>query len=124
MNEVEITKTVEMKKTELGMDENLEGALAYFLGLLTGILLLIMEKDNKFVRFHAVQSILTNIAAAVILIIVGMILLFIPVIGWLLYMLLYLGALGLWLFLMYKAFNKETYKLPVVGDLAAKQVGI
>lgn len=124
MNEIEINRTAEIKKTALGIDENMEGALAYFLGLLTGLLFLIMEKDNKFVRFHAMQSILTNIAAVVVLTILGTILLFIPVIGWIIDMLLYLGVLGLWLLLMYKAFNKETYKLPVVGDLAAKQVGI
>ncbi len=125
MDENTEIKTTEVKKvTALGIDENLEGALAYFLGVLTGILFLILEKDNKFVKFHAVQSIIVSVAAMVILTVVGTILIFIPIIGWLLDMLLYLGALIIWLLLMYKAYQKEMFKLPVAGDIAAKQVGM
>lgn len=120
-----MTKTTEVKKaTELGIDENLEGALAYFLGLLTGILFLVLEKDNKFVKFHAVQSIITSIIATIILTIIGTILLFIPIVGWVLDILLYLGTLVLWLLLMFKAYQKEIFKLPVIGEIAAKQAGI
>jgi uncharacterized membrane protein len=39
-------------------------------------------------------------------------------------MLLYLGALILWLLLMYKAYQKEMFKVPIAGDIAAKQVGM
>lgn len=119
-----IKTTEEQKATALGIDENLEGALAYLFGILSGIVLLIMEKDNKFVKFHAVQSIIVSAAAIVILSIVGTALIFIPFIGWLLDMLLYLGALALWIVLMFKAYNKEMYKLPIAGDIAAKQVGM
>jgi uncharacterized membrane protein len=45
-------------KTSTGMEQNLEGLLCYVLGWLTGIIFLLLEKDNKFVRFHAIQSIL------------------------------------------------------------------
>jgi len=112
----------EKRKTALGIEENLEGALSYFMGIITGILFLILEKENKFVRFHAMQSILVSVAAMVILTVVGTILLFIPVIGWLIDMLLYLGALVLWLFLMFKAYKGEIYKLPIFGDFAEKQI--
>lgn len=119
------TKTTEDKKvTALGIDENLEGALAYFFGLLTGILFLILEKDNKFIKFHAVQSIVVSVAAMVILTVVGTILIFIPIIGWILDILLYLGTLILWLLLMFKAYQKEIFKLPIAGDIAAKQAGL
>lgn len=120
----EIKMTEEKKVTALGIDENLEGALAYFFGLLTGILFLVLEKDNKFVKFRAVQSIVVSVAAIVILTVLGTILIFIPVIGWLLYMLLNLGVFILWLFLMFKAYQKETFKLPIAGDIAAKQAGL
>ena len=113
------------EKTEIKMtDENLEGALAYFFGLLTGILFLVLEKDNKFVKFHAVQSIVVSVIAIVVMTVLGTILIFIPVIGWLLYMLLNLGVFILWLLLMFKAYQKETFKLPIAGDIAAKQAGL
>lgn len=125
MNETTEIKTTEVKKvTALGIDENLEGALAYFLGILTGILFLVLEKDNKFVKFHAVQSIIVSVATIVILTVVGTILMFIPIIGWIIDILLYLGALLLWLLLMYKAYQKEMFKLPIAGDIAAKQAEI
>jgi len=125
MDETTEIKTTEVNKvTALGIDENLEGALAYFLGILTGILFLVLEKDNKFVKFHAVQSIIVSVATIVILTVVGTILMFIPIIGWVLYMLLYLGALALWVLLMYKAYQKEMFKLPIAGEIAAKQVGM
>jgi len=47
-------------KTALGIDENIEGLLCYVLGFITGILFLVLEKDNKFIRFHAMQSIVTS----------------------------------------------------------------
>lgn len=118
------TKTTTVKKTELGIDENLEGALCYFAGILTGVLFLILEKDNKFVKFHAVQSIVVSIVAIVVLTVVGTILLFIPIIGWLIDILLYLGAFCIWLLLMYKAYQGEKFKLPIAGDIAEKQTAI
>lgn len=124
MDETTNTKNVDKAVTALGIDENLEGALAYLFGIVTGILLLFIEKDNKFIKFHAVQSIIVSIAAMAILIIAGIILVFIPIIGWLLYILLYLGTLALWLLLMYKAYNKEMFKLPIAGDIAAEQARI
>lgn len=58
-------------KTSLGMGENLEGALSYFLVFVSGIIFLIIEKENKFVRFHAMQSVLLFIPLAIIGFIVG-----------------------------------------------------
>lgn len=105
-------------KTALGIDENLEGALSYFLGFITGILFLLLEKDNKFVRFHAMQSIIVSVLLFVINAVLGIIPLF-----WIIMPLIGLVGLILWLLLMYKAYQGETYKLPTIGDIAAKQVG-
>lgn len=118
------TNTTIIKKTDLGIDENLEGALCYFAGILTGVLFLILEKENKFVKFHAVQSIVVSIVIIVVLTVLGTILLFIPIIGWLIDILLYLGAFCIWLLLMYKAYQGEKFKLPIAGDIAEKQAAI
>ncbi len=107
-------------KTALGIDENIEGLLCYVLGFITGILFLVLEKDNKFVRFHAMQS----IATFLIIFVISMVIRFIPVIGWVLSPIIGLVALILWLLLMFKAYKGEKYKLPIAGDFAEKQVSI
>ena len=106
------------EKGGTGLQSNIAGALAYFLGPVTGILFLLIEKDNKFVRFHAMQSTLTFGGIFVLNIVLG----FIPILGWIAGSLVSLVSLVLWIFLMYKAFNNEEYELPVIGDLARKQV--
>jgi uncharacterized membrane protein len=115
--QVQEVKTESAKSS--GLQSNLAGALAYFLGPVTGILFLLIEKQNKFVRFHAMQSTITFGGIFVINIVLG----FIPILGWMAGTLLSMVSLVLWLFLMYKAFNNEEYELPVVGDVARKQLG-
>ena len=113
-----------------GLEENLACALCYALGLLTGVLFLVLapHNQNRLIRFHAFQSIFLAIAWIVVYIgisIVSIILLPIPLLGAILSLLLHMGAfLGifiLWLMLMYKAYNKERWVLPVIGPLAEKQ---
>ena len=106
------------KKTSLGIDENIEGLLCYSLGFITGILFLILEKENKFVRFHAMQSLVTFLLIWVIITVIG----WIPILGWLLSLLITPLSLILWLLLMFKAFKGERFKLPVIGDFAEKQL--
>ncbi len=112
------------------MDENIAAALCYLLGVLTGILFLVLEPYNRnpVIRFHAFQSIFVWIAAIVIGMVVSVLaypIAALPFIGWLIDILLWmvfsLGVVGLWLFLMYKAYNKERFVVPVVGPLAEKQ---
>lgn len=110
---------MEKSKTALGIDENIEGLLCYVLGFITGILFLVIEKENKFIRFHAMQSIATFLALFVISIVLG----FIPIIGWVISPLIGLAGLILWLLLMFKAYKGEKYKLPIAGDFAEKQIG-
>ena len=104
--------------TALGIDENIEGLLCYLLGFITGILFLILEKENRFVRFHAMQSTAIFIILLVVSIVFGMI----PLINLVISPLIGLLTLILWLLLMYKAYKGEKYKLPVVGDFAENQV--
>jgi len=110
---------MESKKTSTGLDENIAGALTYLLGWVTGIIFLMVEKENRFVRFHAWQSIITTGALTILFIILGVI----PVLGWILSIILAPLTAILWLWLMYKAFQGEMYKLPWVGDFAEKQLG-
>ncbi len=104
-------------KSSTGMQPNVAGLLCYLLGFVTGIVFLIIEKENKFVRFHAMQSIIVFGG----LFVLNIILTFIPFIGWLLGLLLSILGLILWILLMIKAYNGEMYKLPVVGDMAEQK---
>lgn len=91
------------------------GALAYGLGWITGLALLLTERDNRFVRFHAMQStIVFGVLCA--LWFVG---LSIPLLGWLISFILIppLSAV-LWLLLMFKAYQGDRFKLPFAGDIA------
>lgn len=112
-----------------GLASNVAGALAYFT-IIPAIIFLVVEPYNKdrFIKFHAFQSLFFNIAWVVLMIgmmIIGIVLGFIPVIGWILDILLWLaivlGGFGLWLFTMYKAYNNEKFMLPVIGKLADQQ---
>lgn len=110
--------TPNTEKSSTGLDANLAGALTYVLGPITGILFLVLEKESKFVRFHAMQSTITFVALFVVSLVLGMI----PILGWLLLLPYQLAVLILWIVLMFKAFKGEKFKLPTVGDLAEKQV--
>ena len=94
------------------------GAVAYLLGFITGIVLLLVEKKSKFVRFHAMQSTLLFGGIFIANVVLG----FVPILGWLVGLLLSLGSFVLWIVLMWKAFAGETYKLPYVGEMADKQL--
>jgi uncharacterized membrane protein len=102
---------------QAGLEENVACALCYLLGVLTGILFLVLEpyNKNKTIRFHAFQSIFTWLGVVVIWIVLA-------TVGLASLILVYqLACFALFLFLMYKAYNKERYVLPIVGPLAEKQ---
>lgn len=98
----------------LGLEENVEGALCYVLGFVSGAAFLLLEKENKFVRFHAMQSLIVFLGLFVITAI--------PLIGWM--MSIFIVPLGiiLWLVLIYKAYQGEKFELPIIGEFAEKQL--
>ena len=106
-----------MVKATFGLDENIAAALTYVLGVLTGIIFFLIEKENKTVRFHAIQSIIIFLPLMVVMMIVS----FIPFIN-LLLPLVGLVILVLWLVLIIKAYQGEKFTIPVVGDLAESYV--
>ncbi len=105
------------EKSSTGLDVNLAAALTYLLGFVTGIVFLVIEKESKFVRFHAMQSTLTFIVIFVLM----NVFMFFPFLGWAMSTMLWLVGLILWLVLMFKAFQGEKFKLPIVGDLAEQK---
>lgn len=105
-------------KTQLGLTENFEAMLCYVFGWVTGVIFFIIEKESKFVRFHALQSILTFIGVMIIFAVLTVI----PILGWLIGIVLTPVVIILWIILMVRAYKGEMWKLPVVGDMAEKQV--
>jgi|SRR5579863_2150112 len=113
------------------LPENIAGALAYFTFIPAAVFLLLEPyKKNRFVRFHSIQSVLLCIAGALVAIVLklgGLLLFIIPVVGPLVLVLisvfLGLAAVVIWLILVVKALQGETFKLPALGDLAEQQAG-
>ena len=108
-----------MEKTSTGLDENVAGLLCYVLGWISGVIFLLIEPENKFVRFHAIQSIYVFGALTIAAIVIVWIPIIGSVLGWL------ISALGfiMWIVLMVKAVQGNKYKLPWAGDFAEKKSG-
>jgi uncharacterized membrane protein len=109
----------DLGKSSTGIQPNVAGLLAYLLGLISGIVFFVIEKENKFVRFHAMQSICLSGG----LFVASIVLTFIPILGWIVLLVLQLASVVFWIICMIKAYQGQWYKLPIVGDIAAKQVG-
>ncbi len=93
--------------------QRVKGALAYLLGPISGIALLLIERDH-FVRFHAMQSTVTFIS----LWILAGISRFVPSVGWIISGLINVVAIALWIVGMYKAYNGEYFKFPIFGEIS------
>ena len=126
---------VQTAKSSTGLDENVAALLSYIFGWVSGLIFFLIEKDSRLVRFHAMQSILLNVAAAIL----GVVLWFVWVFGVLIFAAInetlasLIGlVLGLLLFVFWigmlialimcliKAFQKQYFKLPVIGNFAEK----
>lgn len=113
---------MEEEKKELssgtGLDPNLAGLLCYAFGWVSGIIFYLITPKDEYIRFHAMQSILTFGALSIISAVGWRI----PVIGWAMSLLVGPVILILWIILMVKAYQGEKYKLPFFGDLAEKYI--
>ena len=116
----EASTSTDLGKTSSGMQPNVAALLAYVFGLITGIIFLLLEKDNRFVKFHAVQSIVFSITLALASLVAG----FTPLIAPLAVVVVQIAGFIGWIILMVQAFQGKWYRLPVVGDIAAKQSGL
>jgi uncharacterized membrane protein len=103
-------------KTSTGLRENIAAALCYLAWWISGFIFLLLEPDNKYVRFHAMQSILALGSVMLLGWVVG----FVPVIGYWTGMVVWAGGAIVWVLLMYKAYMGVKFKLPAVGNVAEK----
>ncbi len=125
---------MENQKSAIGLDGNITAAIGYIIGILA-LILIFIEKENKFVRFHALQSILWSVAATVAIfaiLIVGTILGLVvasvsETLAWLvgaiivlLYIVWFIGLFGGLIYGAIKAYGGSMTKLPFVGNLAEK----
>jgi len=110
--------------TSTGLEPNIAGLLCYVLGWITGLIFILIEKENHFIRFHAMQSIVT-FGAFTVLSIAFSILHLIPLVGaifWVLNVIAGITAFVLWIVLMVKAYQGERFKLPIAGEFAEKHI--
>ena len=121
-------------KSALGLDGNLAAALGYPIGIIA-IICLIMEKENRFVKFHAVQSLFLvglQIAAGIVIGILGAILglvlnmIHMELVAWILVLgfrfVIFAIFIILWIIGGIKAYGGQWYKLPIIGELAWKTI--
>jgi len=105
------------QKASFGLDENVVSVLCYLIVWITGIIFYLVENDNKVVKFHALQSILTFLPLNILYWILVYIFWW-SAITYILSIILGLIIFILWIVLMIKAYQGEKYKLPIVGDIA------
>lgn len=101
-----------------GLQANVAGALAYL--WITAIVLLLLEPYNrdKFVRFHSFQALFLGLAAVAGHVVLSLI----PILGWMLMPVWSLLIVVLALIAAIKAYQSETWSMPVIGKFAQEQV--
>ena len=118
--------------TKLGVAPNVGGLLSYApcgIGLIFSIVAVIVEKENRFLRFHAFQSLLVHaavfvgwIAIMILTFVLGAIAAVLSILGTLLWFVYLVAVIGIHVYLMIKAYNGEEYALPTLGDMARQWV--
>ena len=100
-----------MAKSSTGLKKETSAALSYVLGPITGIIFLLLEKDS-FVRFHAMQSIVTFLGLFILQWILGLTIILLPLVP-------FVGILSfiLWLILIYKAWQGDEWEVPFFGKI-------
>lgn len=127
-------------ETETGLEENVAGALTYLFGVITGLIFYFVEPDNDFIRFHAAQSMvlfglvfgvsvalsMLGAVASTILFtgstggfVVGSLVSLVLFVAWLVVL---LGTFGIWIYMMVRAYQGKTPRVPVAAMLADKLV--
>lgn len=108
--------------TSMNMDPNTAAGLSYLAGWITGLIFFLVEKQNRFVRFHAMQSLLTFASITVLYIVVNILFVipFINLIACFLWPVLWIATLALWIILMIQGFQGKYFKLPIIGDYAER----
>ena len=104
----------DVTRSSTGLAENVAGLLCYAFTFVSGFVMLLVEKESRFVRFHAAQSIVVFIGLPLISLLSA----FMPLVGFAVAAIVGPLTVVLWIVLMYKAGVGEHFKLPIAGDLA------
>lgn len=102
------------EKSSKEVQPNIKAANCYFIFFISGFLILQNEKSNKFVRFHAFQSIYFSVFFLVFAALIN----YVPFVGNILVQLLTTAFFITWIYLIYSAYSFREMKLPILGDLA------
>jgi uncharacterized membrane protein len=126
---------VQTAKSSTGLDENIAALLSYVFGWVSGLIFFLIEKDSRLVRFHAMQSILLNAAALIVGVVLWIAWAILAIIFsqvsevlaglvsfvlGLLILVFYIGLLIAVVFCLIKAYQRQYFKLPVIGNFAEK----
>lgn len=107
--------------SSLGINENLAGLLCYVFGWISGLIFMAAEKNSKFVKFHAAQSLTLGFVVFVLCFILDKLLslfwYFWPMIS-VITSLLELAYVIISIFLAIKAYQRQRYELPIFGNIA------
>lgn len=114
-----------------GLAPNIASLLCYICMPITGIIFLVIEKENADVKFHAWQGTIFGVAYLILIIalqiltfILGAIAGFLAVIMGILMTLIGIGVFVLWIICLIKSYQGERWKIPYIGDFAAKKAGV
>lgn len=111
-----------MKKSLFGLNENIVSTAAYFGTFVTGVIILIFERENQNVRFHALQSLVYFLPLQLVTWLFTRFFGWIPLFGGIVSTLLSLLIVISWLFLMFSAFQGKQFRIPIIGDAVAAQI--
>jgi len=118
-------------KAGTGLAPNIASLLCYICTPITGIIFLLIEKDNNDVKFHAWQSVVFGfgyiavvVALEILAAIMGLIASVLGIIVGFFIPLIALAAFVIWIVCLVKAYQGERWRIPVIGDFAAKKAGV
>ena len=122
-------------KSSTGLDENIAALLSYVFGWVSGLVFFLIEKDSRLVRFHVMQSLLFNVLIGVVITVMWVlffVLLLVvsqisdvlsgifSLVATLLWIAISIGILIAWIMCLIKAYNRQYFKLPIIGNFAEK----
>lgn len=112
------------KKSSTGMDPKIAVLLSYLFSWLGGLIFFLMEKENKFVKWNALQALILGIIEVACIVVVSIMLGLIPYIGWFFFSWLgYVLAGVCWIFAVIAiimGFSGKSFRIPGVCKLADK----
>jgi uncharacterized membrane protein len=122
---IRVTSDPLSEPTTTGLDPNIAAVLSYLGWWLTGIIFLVVERHNRFVRFHAAQSFVAFGAMSALIatmIVLSFALLVVSDVGFqvmtFVSQMLLLAGVVLWLICLWKAYRGERWALPGLGGIA------